>query len=39
MHFGAEVYKTIEERERLSEQYGNEWPGLIIARDDMTVDI
>lgn len=39
IHFGAEVYKTVEERECLSEQFGDEWPGLIIGRDDMTVDI
>lgn len=39
MHFGAEVYKTAAEREVLSTQFGSTWPGLIVARDDMTVDV
>jgi len=39
MHFGAEVYRTVEEREALSAQFAREWPGLIIGRDDMTVDV
>lgn len=39
MHFGAEVYRTIAEREALAAQFNGMWPGLIVARDDMTVDI
>lgn len=39
MHFGAEVYRTVKEREALSAQFNGMWPGLIVARDDMTIDV
>ncbi|HEX3001548.1 MAG TPA: ribonuclease Z [Methanoregula sp.] len=39
MHFGAEVYRTVAEREALAVQFRGVWPGLIVARDDMTIDI
>ena len=39
MHFGAEVYKTLAEREALAAQFSSAWPGLIVARDDMTIDV
>jgi ribonuclease BN (tRNA processing enzyme) len=38
-HFGAEVYRTIAERESLSAQFAREWPGLIAARDDLTIEV
>jgi ribonuclease BN (tRNA processing enzyme) len=39
MHFGAEVYKTIEERRELTTQFGQECPGLIVSEDGMQVDV
>jgi len=39
MHFGAEVYKTVEERRALLETFGKTCPGLIVATDDLTVEI
>jgi ribonuclease BN (tRNA processing enzyme) len=38
-HFGAEVYKTVGERVALAEQFCGEWAGLIVGRDDLTIDI
>jgi len=37
MHFGAEVYKTVDERLALKQRYEKEWPGLIIGTDDLTI--
>jgi ribonuclease BN (tRNA processing enzyme) len=39
MHFGAEVYKTVEERRAVQEEFGKISPGLIAATDDLTVEI
>jgi ribonuclease BN (tRNA processing enzyme) len=39
MHFGAEVYKTLDERKAVQEQFEKEWHGLIVATDNMTVDV
>jgi ribonuclease BN (tRNA processing enzyme) len=39
IHFGAEVYKTLEDRNAISEQFGPLCPGLIVATDDLTVEI
>jgi ribonuclease BN (tRNA processing enzyme) len=39
LHFGAEVYRTLEERKALRDQFEHLSPGLIIATDDLTVDI
>jgi ribonuclease BN (tRNA processing enzyme) len=39
MHFGAEVYKTLDDRKALSDQFGPLCPGLIVATDELTVDI
>jgi ribonuclease BN (tRNA processing enzyme) len=39
MHFGAEVYKSVNERKALLQQYKNEWPDLIIATDDLTITV
>lgn len=38
-HFGAEVYRTVEERTALKAQFSRGFPGLIVALDDMTVDV
>jgi len=39
MHFGAEVYKTVDERLELVQRYEKEWPGLIVATDDLTIQV
>jgi len=39
MHFGAEVYRTLDERYALQLQFEKEWPGLIVATDDLTVTL
>ena len=39
MHFGAEVYKTLEERKAVQDQFEHQCPGLIVATDDLTVDV
>jgi len=39
MHFGAEVYRTQEDRQAVQERFGPEYPGLIVTRDDMTIDV
>ncbi len=39
MHFGAVVYKTVDERLALKQRYEKEWPGLIVATDDLTITV
>lgn len=39
MHFGPEVYKTVEERRAVKDTFEQECQGLVIAMDDMTVEI
>jgi ribonuclease BN (tRNA processing enzyme) len=39
IHFGAEVYKTLEERKAVQEEFEHLCPGLIVATDDLTVDV
>jgi ribonuclease BN (tRNA processing enzyme) len=39
MHFGAEVYKTIEERRALKEQFEAECPGLVVSEDGLTIEV
>jgi ribonuclease BN (tRNA processing enzyme) len=39
MHFGAEVYRTLEERREVQERFGKECPGLIAATDGLTVEM
>ena len=39
MHFGAMVYKTLEERKAVQDQFELHCPGLIVATDDLTVDV
>ena len=38
-HFGAEVYRTIEERQDVLERFAPQYPGLIAATDNLTIDI
>ena len=38
-HFGAEVYRTLAERQAVYEMYKDSFPGLIIATDDLTVKV
>ena len=38
-HFGAEVYRSLDERAGLQQQFRDEWPGLIVATDDLTLEI
>lgn len=38
-HFGAEVYKTPDERMSVQARFGKECPGLIAATDGLTVDV
>lgn len=38
-HFGAEVYKTLEERMAVQDQFGKICPGLIAATDELTIDV
>lgn len=39
MHFGAEVYKTTDDRKAVEEEFRTLCPGLIAAMDGMTVEI
>ena len=39
MHFGAEVYRTLQERCNLRQQFKNEWPDLIVATDDLKITL
>ena len=39
VHFGAEIYKSLEERRAVEEEFGKISPGLIAATDGMTVEI
>jgi ribonuclease BN (tRNA processing enzyme) len=39
MHFGAEVYPTLEDRCALKGLFGREFPGLVVAEDGMTIDV
>jgi len=39
MHFGAEVYKTLEDRTAIQAQFGKEFPNLTIATDDLSIDV
>ena len=39
MHFGAEVYKTLQERRALKAQFEKECPGLVVSEDDMTLEV
>jgi ribonuclease BN (tRNA processing enzyme) len=39
VHFGAAVYQTLDERLELKSRYKKECPGLIVATDDLTVEV
>jgi ribonuclease BN (tRNA processing enzyme) len=39
MHFGAEVYKTLDERKTVQEQFEKICPGLIAATDELTIEV
>jgi ribonuclease BN (tRNA processing enzyme) len=39
MHFGAEAYKTLDERKAVQEEFEHLSPGLIVATDDLTVNL
>lgn len=39
MHFGAEVYKTLEEREAVENEFAKISPGLIAATDELTIRV
>ncbi|MCX6682910.1 MAG: MBL fold metallo-hydrolase [Methanoregula sp.] len=39
VHFGAEVYKTLKERKAVQDEFETISPGLIVAVDDLTVDV
>jgi ribonuclease BN (tRNA processing enzyme) len=39
IHFGAEVYKTLEERDAVMEQFEKKFYGLIVATDDQTISV
>ncbi len=39
MHFGAEVYRTMEDRYEVQQRFEKECPGLIVATDDLTIEI
>jgi ribonuclease BN (tRNA processing enzyme) len=39
MHFGADVYRTIEERNALEKEFGTLSRGLIAATDDLTIEV
>jgi ribonuclease BN (tRNA processing enzyme) len=39
VHFGAEVYRTPEDRTAVQERFERDFPGLIVATDDLTIDV
>ncbi len=39
MHFGAEVYRTLDDRREVQNRFGKECPGLVVATDDLTIEI
>jgi ribonuclease BN (tRNA processing enzyme) len=39
MHFGAEVYRTLDDRHAVQKRFEKEFPGLVVATDDLTIDI
>ena len=38
-HFGAEVYRTLEERKAVEERFAPGCPGLVVATDDLTIEV
>ena len=39
MHFGAEVYRTLDDRREVKNRFEKEYPGLIVTTDDLTIDV
>jgi ribonuclease BN (tRNA processing enzyme) len=39
MHFGAEVYKTVDERLALKQRYEKEWPSLIVTTYELSIQV
>jgi ribonuclease BN (tRNA processing enzyme) len=39
MHFGAEVYRTLDDRCAVQKQFEKAFPGLVVATDALTIDI
>jgi ribonuclease BN (tRNA processing enzyme) len=39
MHFGAEVYKTLDERTAVQDEFETIFPGLTVATDGLTIEI
>jgi ribonuclease BN (tRNA processing enzyme) len=39
MHFGAEVYRTLDDRREVKDLFEKECPSLVVATDDMTIDV
>ncbi len=39
VHFGAEVYRTLEDRQAVQDRFEHSSPGLIAATDNLTVDV
>jgi len=39
MHFGAEVYRTLDDRCAVQKQFEKAYPGLVVATDALTIDI
>jgi ribonuclease BN (tRNA processing enzyme) len=38
-HFGAEVYRTLDDRREVQKRFESECPGLVVATDGLTIDI
>jgi ribonuclease BN (tRNA processing enzyme) len=39
VHFGAEVYRTLDERRSLERDFGRQFPGLVAATDGLTLEV
>ena len=39
VHFGAEVYRTLDDRQAVQEEFGKAFPGLVVTRDELTIEI
>jgi ribonuclease BN (tRNA processing enzyme) len=39
LHFGAEVYRTPDDRREVKNRFEKEYPGLVVTNDDLTIDV
>jgi ribonuclease BN (tRNA processing enzyme) len=39
LHFGAEVYRTLDDRREVKNRFEKEYPGLVVTNDDLTIDV